>query len=86
MTATELIAILTASAGAIATGLGTILNSRRAGADNEIKSMRAQIAKLDHWKIVARSYIAQLRGELADRGIKSPEPPPELELYGGDRG
>ncbi len=84
MTATELIAILTASAGAIATGVGTILNSRRAGADDQIKAMRAQIAKLDRWKIVARHYIAQLRGEFADRGIQSPEPPAELELYGGE--
>lgn len=40
-----------------------------------------QIAALDGWKLAARHYISTLRGVLADRGIPSPEPPPELELY-----
>ena len=77
MTATEIVTIIVASAGAIATGIGAMVNSIRNGTDPEIKA-------LERWKFVARRYIADLRGVLADRGIQSPEPPPELKLYGGD--
>ncbi|MGW9567134.1 hypothetical protein [Prescottella equi] len=36
--------------------------------------------RLYQWQYVARLYIADLRGRLADRGDPAPEPPPELEL------
>ena len=46
----------------------------------QIAGQDRQFAAHDRWKLAARHYIAQLRGTLADRGIASPEPPPELEL------
>lgn len=96
MTATELIAIIVAASGAIATGIGAIITGIRKADDAETlqrsvqlledhaEAQDAQIAHLDRWKLAARHYIAQLRGDLADRGITSPEPPAELELYQGD--
>lgn len=82
MTATELIAVITAASGAIGTAIAAIITSIRKA--NDAASLNRQIAALDRWKLTARYYIAQLRGTLADRGIESPEPPPELELYEGD--
>ena len=95
MTATELIAIITAAGGAIGTVVGAIITGIRKAEDattlnrrvqlleEHAESQDRQIASLDRWKLAARHYIAQLRGTLADRGIASPEPPPELELYQG---
>lgn len=57
-----------------------ILEDRDKEQDLQIAGQDRQIAALDRWKLAARRYIAQLRGTLADRGIASPEPPPELEL------
>lgn len=96
MTATELIAVIVAATGAVATGIAAIITGIRNADDAETLQRRVQlleehaesqdrqIASLDRWKLAARHYIAQLRGTLADRGIASPEPPPELELYQGD--
>ncbi len=96
MTATELIAIIVSATGAIATGIAAIITGIRKADDAETLNRRVkdledhaeaqdrQIAALDRWKLAARHYIAQLRGDLADHGIPSREPPPELELYQGD--
>lgn len=96
MTATELIAVIVSATGAVATGIAAIITGIRKADDAETLQRRVQlleehaesqdrqIASLDRWKLAARHYIAQLRGTLADRGIASPEPPPELELYQGD--
>lgn len=93
MTATELIAVIVAASGAIATGVGAIITGIRKADDTatlklRVESLEAhsgaqdlQIASLDRWKLAARYYISQLRGALADRGIPSPEPPVELELH-----
>ena len=78
MTASEIVTIIVASAGAIATGVGAMINSIRNGTDPEIRS-------LERWKLAARRYISELRGVLADHSIPSPKPPPELELSGGER-
>lgn len=61
-----------------------LLEDRAEAQDEHIAGQDRQIAALDRWKLAARHYISQLRGTLADRGIQSPEPPAELELYQRD--
>lgn len=57
------------------------LEARSDEQDRHSAAQDRQISALDDWKLAARHYIATLRGALADRGIPSPEPPPELELH-----
>lgn len=88
------IAIICAAIGAIATGVGTVMTyMARVQTGNvstltdRVSKLEAQVTALDEWKIAARYYISQLRGTLADRGIPSPTPPPQLQLIlrDGDR-
>lgn len=46
------------------------------------RAARAEIEnqRLYQWQYAARLWIAELRANLADRGINCPPPPPELEL------
>lgn len=73
---------------------GAITAWRRAPSDN-VGTLSARISKLekriekrdiviDHlssWQVSARMYILALRGALADRGIPSPVPPEDLEIW-----
>ena len=88
MTGSVLLAIIISAIGAIFTGIGVVVRSYKTADLDSITNLRArvvnqdkQISSLDLWKIVARHYIAVLRGELADRGIPVPPPPPELEIH-----
>ncbi len=81
--------------GGVAGAAATIVTALRKVEDSNIATLTERVAKLeahstaqdrqisalDDWKLAARHYISTLRGVLADRGISSPEPPPELELH-----
>lgn len=72
---------------AVLGGVATVSSSRskRATADVEaltahVKTLDRQVVQLSAWQVAARMYIWSLRSTLADRGIRAPEPPPELGL------
>lgn len=52
--------------------------------ENRVSARDKTIDHLAAWQVAARMYILTLRSALADRGIASPVPPPELEIYAGD--
>lgn len=87
MTGEVLVAIIVSGVGAVFTGIGVVIRALKTADTDRLSAVErrsaeqdSQIARLDEWKLAARFYIATLRGLLADRGIPSPEPPPELGI------
>lgn len=56
------------------------LAARVAALERKVEERNAVIDHMDRWQLAARTYIAQLRNALADRGIESPPPPADLEI------
>lgn len=74
-------------ATAVLGGVAALSSSRSKRATSDVRSLTKHVGTLDKqvntlasWQVAARMYIWQLRSTLADRGIRAPEPPPELGL------
>jgi len=82
-----IVAFGTALAGAITAwrrapndNVGT-LSQRVSTLEKRVEKRDLVIDHLSSWQVAARLYILTLRGALADRGIPSPVPPEELEIW-----
>lgn len=72
--------VATAWRRAPADNVGT-LSDRVENLENRVTARDKTIDHLAAWQVSARMYILALRSALADRGIPSPPPPTELEIY-----
>lgn len=72
--------VVTAWKRAPADNNGTLLE-RIVKLEQRVTARDLTIDHLAAWQVSARMYILTLRSAMADRGIPSPPPPAELEIY-----